>query len=156
MPIEVSLSGSGEIRYTRFLTCKEGMACQEFFFGEKPTMLIEVEVFTAVVAAAVGIHLVSIYGDTITMMTPDLHYKPISLKKGKYQFEILINEVLMPGEYYFNLSLSQHHSGGDIDFIESVGTLRVLRDSIDEQLDYPWATVHGYYRANSEWKIKRI
>ena len=156
LPQGTSLHGSGEVRFTRFLPCKDGQGCEEFFFGERPILLVEVEVFTAISDASVGIHLVSVYGDTVTMIAPDKNYKPISLEKGKYEFEVLLEEVLMPGEYSFNLSISKYNAGADIDFVESVGTIRILRDSIDEQLDYPWATVHGYYRANSEWKIKRI
>jgi lipopolysaccharide transport system ATP-binding protein len=151
-----SLQGTGEIRYTRFLTCKNNEGCVEFFFGEKPSLIIEVEVFKAVSDPAIGIHVVSVYGDTITMITPDKNYKPIPLEKGKYQFKVLLDEVLMPGEYSFNLTISKYNTGSDIDFIESAGTIRILRDSVDQQLDYPWATVHGYYKPRSNCETIRI
>lgn len=156
LPTNASLSGTGEIRFTRFLPCKENEGCEEFFFGQRPTLLVEVEVFSTVSDASVGIHVQSIYGETITMIAPDINYKPISLEKGKYQFKVLVDEVLMPGEYSFNLSISKYNTGADIDFLESVGTIRILRDSMDQALDYPWATVYGHLKPRSEWDIKRI
>lgn len=156
LPKGISLQGTGEIRYTRFLPTKEGMGCEEFFFGESPVLLLEVEVFTTVTDAAVGIHVLSIYGETVTMIAPNKNYKPISLEKGKYQFKVLLDEVLMPGEYSFNLSVSKYNTGADIDSVEAVGTIRILRDSIEHDLDYPWATVHGYYKPRSSWEMKRI
>jgi hypothetical protein len=117
---------------------------------------LEVEVFKTVNDAALGIHVLSVYGDTVTMIAPDKNYKPISLEKGKYEFEVVLDEVLMPGEYSFNLSVSKYNTGSDIDSVEAVGTIRVLRDSIEHDLDYPWATVIGYYKPRSNWNIKRI
>ena len=156
LPKGISLHGTGEIRYTRFLPIKKGVGCEEFFFGERPVLLLEVEVFTTVTDAALGIHVLSVYGDTITMIAPDKNYKSISLEKGSYQFEVVLEEILMPGEYTFNLSVSKYNTGSDIDFVESVATIRVLRDSIDQALDYPWANVIGYFKPRSNWNIKRI
>jgi hypothetical protein len=90
------------------------------------------------------------------MLTPDKNYKAIELLKGKYQFKIDIDEILMPGEYSFNLTVSKYQTGSDVDFLESIGKLNVQRDSIDHALDYPWATVHGHLRPRSEWTITQI
>lgn len=156
IPKGLGMHGTGEARYTRFHVQKNGIGCEDFFFGEKPSLLIEIEVYQDISDAIIGVHLVNMYGEKILMMTPDKNYKAVMLEKGTYQFSIEIDEVLMPGEYSFNLSISKYNSGSDIDYLESVGTLRVLRDSIDHALDYPWATVHGFLKPRSEWNIKRI
>lgn len=156
IPKGSSLRGSGEVRFTRFLPYKDEQGCEDFFFGEKPSLLIEIEVFSDVSDAAIGLHIINVLGDTITMAAPNENYKSISLEKGKYKFEVSLQEVLMPSEYSFNLSISKYNTGADIDSVESVGTIRILRDSIDHDLDYPWATVHGYFKPRTSWKIKRI
>lgn len=156
IPKGSSLHGSGEVRFTRFLPYKDEQGCEDFFFGEKPSLLIEIEVFSDVSDAAIGLHIINVLGDTITMAAPNENYKSISLEKGKYEFEVSLQEVLMPGEYSFNLSISKYNTGADIDSVESVGTIRILRDSIDHDLDYPWATVHGYFKPRTSWKTKRI
>lgn len=156
IPPGSSLHGTGEARFTRFLPYKNDVSCDDFFFGEKPSLLVELDVKEHIGDAIVGVHLVNIYGEKIFMLTPDKNYKAIELKKGRYQFKIDINEVLMPGEYSFNLTVSKYHSGADVDFLESIGKLTVQRDSADHALDYPWATVHGYLRPRSEWTITHL
>lgn len=151
----MSLYGTGEARFTRFMPHKDGVSCLEFFFGEKIGAIIELEVFSKVVDAALSLHIMSIYGDTVAMCTPDVNYKPILLDNGKYQFEVEINDVLMPGEYTFNLAISKHNTGSSIDYLESVGTIRVLRDAAEHDLDYPWSTVHGYFKPKSHWQVKK-
>ena len=106
--------------------------------------------------ASVGVHVKSVFGDTIMMIAPDENYKAIALKEGKYQFKVILNDVLMPGEYSFDLSISQYSTGSDIDFLESVGKIQVHKDSLDHKLDYPWATVHGYFKPTADWEIKKI
>lgn len=156
IPKGLSLHGTGEARYTRFLVTKNGDGCEDFFFGEKPILLAEIEVSENIPDAIVSMHLVNMYGEKVLMLTPDKNYKSVSLEKGKYQFNVLLDEILMPGEYSFNLSISKYNTGSDTDFLESVGSVRILRDSIDHNLDYPWATVHGFFKPRSEWEIKRI
>ncbi len=156
IPSGVSLHGTGEARFTRFLPFKNGVSCDDFFFGEKPSLLLELDVKENIGDAIIGVHLVNIYGEKIFMMTPDRNYKSIELRKGKYQFKIDIDEVLMPGEYSFNLSISKYNSGADVDFLESIGKLTIQRDSVDHELDYPWATVHGYLRPRTEWTITQL
>jgi lipopolysaccharide transport system ATP-binding protein len=152
----LSMHGTGEARFTRFLTYKNNINCDDFFFGEKPALQVELEVKENIYDAIIGVHLVNIYGEKIFMLTPNKNYKSIELLKGKYHFNIDIDEVLMPGEYSFNLSISKHHSGADVDFLESVGKLTVQRDSVDHELDYPWATVHGYVSPRSNWTITHL
>jgi lipopolysaccharide transport system ATP-binding protein len=156
IPQGLSLHGTGEARFTRFLPYKNNTSCDEFFFGEKPSLLLEAAVNISLHDAVVSVHLVNMYGEKIFMLTPDKNYKSINLEKGKYQFKIDIDEVLMPGEYSFNLSISRYHSGSDVDFLESIGKLTILRDSVEHSLVYPWATVHGYLRPRSEWTITHL
>lgn len=152
----LSLHGTGEARFTRFLPIKNGIGCNEFFFGEKPKCLIELKVKKDIPNAALAIMIISIYGETIAMATPDKYYKSIKLGEGKYRFEVVFNDILMPGDYSFSLSIAENNSGGSIDFIESAGSIKILKESISKDLDYPWNVVHGFYKPSSNWDIIKI
>lgn len=152
----LSLNGTGEARFTRFLPVKNNTGCTEFFFGEKPKCLIELQVDKEITSAALSLMIVSIYGETIGMTTPNMNYKPIELSKGKHRLEVLLNDTLMPGNYSFNLLIAEHNSGASIDFLESVGSIRILKDSIKKDMDYPWDVIHGYYKPNSDWEINKL
>jgi ABC-type polysaccharide/polyol phosphate transport system ATPase subunit len=152
----LSLIGNGDAWFTRFLPVKNNTGCTEFFFGDKPKFLIELQVDKEITNAALALMIVSIYGETIGMANPNISYKPIELSKGKYRLEIVLDDTLMPGDYSFNLSIAEHYSGASIDFIESVGSIKILKDSIDKGIDYPWNVIHGYIKPNSQWEIKKI
>lgn len=149
-----SLHGNGSARFTRFMPFKEGKGCSDFFFGEHPKFKIELEIFDGISDAVLSIYIISIYGEVIAMGTPG-NYKGLSLDKGKIQMEVALEEVLMPGEYTFNLGVAKRSNGESIDYVESVGSIRVLKESMDDKIDYPWNVIHGYYMPNTNWTIKQ-
>lgn len=152
----LSLQGSGEARFTRFKSLKNGNGSIDFFFGENPTFIIEIEVFKQIKNAFIGMLVKSVHADTLALATPDEKYNTIDLDEGKYQFEVKLNEVLLPGEYNFNLMIAQVKEQGMIDFVESVGSIRILRDSLDPDMTYPWTTVHGYFKPDSSWTTIKL
>ena len=157
IPATASLHGTGEAKFVLMLVKnQDGEPQEEFYFGEKISVEIQLAVHQDLENVFVGLHLLNIYGEKLAMDVIDKNYKPISLKKGLYSFKVFMDELLMPGDYSFGLSVSHFYSGSDIDYIESFSTLKVLRESVDKELDYPWPTVHGYFQPNSHWQLEKI
>lgn len=149
-----SLHGSGKARFTRFVPLKSGKPNKEFFFTDHPDFLVELEVYKKLPAVWVAILITNLYGETISMMTPN-DYKTIDLENGTYQFHVTLNEKLLPGDYSFNLFIAENKKGGSVDALESVGQIKVLKDSSDLEIDYPWDVIHGYYKPDSFWNINK-
>jgi lipopolysaccharide transport system ATP-binding protein len=145
-----SLYNDGRAHFTRFLTTKENEACGEFFFGEFPHIHLELEAYECLNDVVFTIFLVSIYGETIAMFTPK-EFEPMTIEKGKVVIRVMLTEVLMPGEYSFNLGVMENQSGNSIDYVESVGNITVMKDAASSQQDYPWNVVHGYFKPRSKW-----
>jgi hypothetical protein len=155
LPQGISLHGTGEIRFTRFLTMKDNVACDEFFFGDTLILCIEIEAYMDLSDVSIDIYVLSVYGDTVMMVTPDPNYKPRMIEKGKHRIHVLMDELLMPGEYSFHLSLAKHKNGASIDFIESAGAVKIFRDSLDPKLNYPWVRINGHVKPRSEWTFDK-
>lgn len=156
--IEVALSrnGTGEGKFTKFLPVNLlNEAVLEFFFGEQITFVAELEIERAIEDAIISIQVTNIYGETISMIV-DENYRSHKLETGKVSIRVELLEILMPGEYSFNLGLYRKSNGANIDFIESVGRIKVLKDSIDRSIDYPWPTIHGYFKPKSKWVINKL
>mgnify|MGYP001097290452 FL=1 len=149
-----SLHNNGEAHFTRFLPVKNGEACSEFFFGELPELLIEIDANTTLEDAVFTVFLSSIYGETIAMFTPN-DYEPTRVDKGITKIKVQFNEVLMPGEYSFNLGVAKYSNGESIDFVESVGDLRIMKEASKDQNDYPWNVIHGYIKPRSNWVFQK-
>jgi lipopolysaccharide transport system ATP-binding protein len=152
----ISLHGTGDVKFTRFLTLKQDQACEQFFFGERPTICIEIEAFKDIPNACIDIHVVSLFGETIMMITPDFNYKPRMIEKGKHQIHVMVEELLMPGEYSFHLSVASHPTGLSLDFIEAAGNVKILRDSLDLELNYPWQKITGHVKPRSKWNFDKL
>jgi hypothetical protein len=90
------------------------------------------------------------------MSVQDEWYKPVSVAKGRYALEIDFQEVLMPGNYSLGLGLFYFNTGAAIDFVESFYPFTVLKESKTHNMEYPWATVHGYVKPKTTWRIKQL
>lgn len=157
IPKGLSLHGTGEARFTSCLAeDMHGKIKTEFFFGENITAHIRLHAKQNLNNVVLAVHVVSVYGERLAMATPDFNYKPISLEAGIHDIKVLFEDSFMPGDYSFALSLSFHNNGADIDFIESFFNFKILRDSIQKELDYPWGTVHGFLRPKTAWSIQKV
>ena len=83
-------------------------------------------------------------------------YKPLSLKEGLFEISVKFNEQLMPGNYSIGLTISFFHTGATIDYIESFYPFTVKKESREKNIEYPWATIHGYIKPNTKWTINKI
>jgi lipopolysaccharide transport system ATP-binding protein len=157
IPPDINSFGTGEARFTKLLLKnKDGIPQSEFYFGEILNIEIILEVYVNLPGVQIGLHLMNMYGEKIAMDVPDKNYKSHPLQKGTYKFDVKFKEVLMPGSYSFGLSVAHYNSGSAIDFIETFAAFKILRESIDKGLDYPWPTVHGHFRPHSIWQIENI
>jgi lipopolysaccharide transport system ATP-binding protein len=156
IPVGTSSHGTGEARFTKLLLKNnDGTPRNEFYFGEFLNIEILLEVYENIPGVQIGLHLLNMYGEKIAMDVPDKNYKSHPLEKGKFCFNITLKEVIMPGSYSFGLSISHYNSGADIDFIETFAAFKVLRESVDKNMDYPWPTIHGHFRPDSIWQIEK-
>jgi lipopolysaccharide transport system ATP-binding protein len=157
IPSGTSSHGTGEARFKKLLLKNRDMIPQnEFYFGESIGVEIELDVYEDIPGALIGLHLLNMYGEKMSMDIPDKSYKPYPLKSGKYKFKVTLSDVLMPGNFSFGLSLSHFSSGSDIDVIETFAAFKILKESVNKDMDYPWLTVHGYFRPNSIWEIEKM
>lgn len=156
IPKRLSLSGTGEARFTHCIAeDMHGKIKTEFFFGENLSASIKLDVKEDINHVLLSVYLVNMYGERIAMATPNTNYTAISLEKGMYAIKVLFEDTFMPGDYSFAMSLSFYHTGSDIDFIESFCNFKILRDSEKKDLNYPWLTVHGFFRPKTSWSIQK-
>jgi hypothetical protein len=72
-----------------------------------------------------------------------------------YSAKINFKDVLMPGNYNVNLGLSHLISGNAIDWVEGVCAFRVNKETAHSNTEYPWTTIHGYFKPNVSWTIEQ-
>lgn len=157
IPDNLSLHGTYEAKFKKMLIRNIlGETQSSFSFGEKFKVELELEVKRDLKDVFIGIFLLNVYGEKIAMDLLDKNYKSFSLNKGIYRFTIQMDDLLMPGDYSFGMTISNFFSGTDIDYVESFSTLKIIKESINRDLNYPWSTVHGYFRPQSNWITEKI
>lgn len=155
---EQRVSGTGEAQFKKILTydLKGDEIKSEFYFGEHFRIVFDLKVNKDLEDIFIGLHLFNVFGEKIALDMPDKNYRPQIIKKGNQRFVVDFKEVLMPGDYFFGLSISHFFSGSDIDVVENIANFKVLRDSFNDELNYPWPTIHGYTQVNSVWNSSTI
>jgi lipopolysaccharide transport system ATP-binding protein len=158
IPDSKRLYNTGE---AKFLECRmsneDGVVANEFYFRESFNIQLILEAQKKLNSVNLAIGIVSKYGEVIAFSaSKDEKYGPIDIESGKTQFSLVIKENLMPGDYFLNLSASYSLSGSSIDFIEYFYPFKVLKETKENDFEYPWATVHGYVELRSNWNIKKI
>jgi lipopolysaccharide transport system ATP-binding protein len=157
IPDGSSLHGTGEARFVKVRTTDEDNVFQkDYHFGDKIYIEILLDVFKDLTDVILGVHILTVYGEKLAMIIPDQNYKPSSFNEGRHKMIIGLNDRLMPGEYSFSLSVSYLYTGQDIDVVENVSNIRISRDSVDTNLQYPWPTIHGYFQPSADWIISKI
>ena len=115
----------------------------------------EIDITKPIVDGSLIVCIVNQYGERVLMAVEDEKYKPQSFEKGQYLTTIDFEENLMPGNYSLSLSIAYFHTGSCIDFIESFYSFTVSKESKAQNMEYPWATIHGYIRPKTKWKINK-
>lgn len=155
IPPDLSIYHTGEAKFKRASVLNSrNEKVKELEFLEKFKVEVEVEMVKDVFETALMLFIVNSYGERIMMSVENDKFKPVSLTKGTHLINIDFNEQLMPGSYSLSLSIAHYHSGAAIDFIESFYPFTVSKESKTENMEYPWATIHGYIRPKTKWTIK--
>lgn len=157
IPDDFSEYGTGEAKFRKIsILSSNNQQKRRFFFSEEINIVFELEVFKDLPSVTIGWKLVNNFGETIMMDPLDKTFSAFSLEKKKYRFRVKLNEVLLPGEYYITLTISQYGSGSGIDFVPMVKSFEILKESVSKVVGYPWDTVHGYSIPKTEWKQEII
>lgn len=157
IPDTLSLYNTGEAKFKRahILNEKNEMV-KELEFTEKFKVELEVELTKDIPEAALCVFIVNQFAERLMMSVENEKFKPVALQKGRNSISIQFNEELMPGNYALSFSLAHFHTGSSIDFIESFYPFAVSKESKTRNMEYPWATVHGYIKPKTNWTIKKI
>ena len=153
IPENMSLHNTGEGRFTFVkLKDKEGVYKKELYFKENFSVQFKFKAEKELNDVSLSVFIVNSYGENILMSNESSKYKPQNYPTGENEFEVEVNEFLMPGNYSIGLALSYYHTGSSIDHIESICEFKVFKEAKAKDFEYPWATVHGYTVPHTNWK----
>jgi lipopolysaccharide transport system ATP-binding protein len=153
IPEKLSLHNTGEGRFTFVKVLdEEGDAKKELYFKQKFAVHFKFNVEKDIENVSLSVFIVNSHGENILMATENENYKPANHKKGISEYIISFNEQLMPGNYSIGLAASYFHTGSSIDYVESVCDFKVIKETKEKDMEYPWATVHGYTVPKTTWK----
>jgi len=157
IPSDLSLYNTGEAKFKKaFVLNSELKKTDTLDFLEPFSVQFEMDILKPIVDCTLILCIVNQYGERVLMAAEDEKYKPQSFEKGRYSTMIAFEENLMPGNYSLGLSIAYFHTGSSIDFIESFYTFTVSKESKAKNMEYPWATIHGYIRPKTKWKINKL
>ncbi len=157
IPETLSLHNTGEAKFiSALLFNSNGFKSEELDFCENFSITSKLRVNKDLENVFISFFIVSQFGDKIMMGVENDLYKPLSLKEGLFEISVKFNEQLMPGNYSIGLAISFFHTGATIDYIESFYPFTVKKESKKINIEYPWATIHGYIKPNTKWTINKI
>lgn len=144
IPKSLSTYNTGEAKFESIELLNELNALtRKLFFCEKFTLRILLNVFKPLYNVLANIFILNAFGEKIVTYASGKKFQSMHIEAGRRQIELACNESLIPGEYSLCLALSYHNTGKAIDYIESVYSFEVLKDSRDGTFDYPWITRNG-------------
>ena len=86
----------------------------------------------------------------LTAQNIDGERPPAALPAGLHEIDAELRTTLLPGDYSLTLAVHRR-SGVTLDFVEQALGFSVLNVSKSGGDHYPWPTVRGYVRPESEW-----
>lgn len=157
IPLSLSTYNTGEAKFKKaFVLNSEFRKVDRLDFLEKFSVQFEMEVYQHLVDCSLTVYIVNQYGERILMAAENEKYTPTIFEKGIYTISLDFDDNLMPGNYSLGFGLSYFHTGSSIDFIESFYTFTVNKESKAKNMEYPWATIHGYVCPKTKWKINKL
>lgn len=157
IPEDLSLYNTGEAKFKSvcIVNLKDQMV-KELEFTEEFGIETELEIKKELKDVALSFYIVNQFGERIIMAYVDESFKPISFEIGTHKIKLDLQEQLMPGNYSIGLAVAYYHTGSSIDFVESFYPFTVSKESKTKNMEYPWATVHGYIKPKTKWTIKKM
>lgn len=147
-------SGTGEMRFEAICLYNSlGIATTTLDFLETFSIEIHAEIIKKIEKVSLCVFVVNQYGERVLMAVENEKYEPSNFESGKIKFKVEMRDHLMPGNYSFGLAANYFHTGGDIDFVESCYPFTIGKESKTENMEYPWATIHGYIKPKTNWKL---
>jgi lipopolysaccharide transport system ATP-binding protein len=157
IPQELSVYNTGEGKFlTAVVMNSKGMKATELEFLDTLRIRLTFKANKRLENVFPSVFIVNQYGDRVLMAVENEKYKPLTLESGITEFTIRLNEKLMPGVYSLGMSMAHFHTGAAIDYVESFYPFTVSKESAHENIEYPWETVHGYIKPETEWKINLL
>jgi lipopolysaccharide transport system ATP-binding protein len=157
IPANLSLYNTGEAKFkTAQVLSLDETPKTELFFKENFMINFTLEVMQKIENVIISVFIVNAYGENVLMAVDNELYKPGNLEAGTHDYSVKFNERLMPGDYSIGLSISFFYTGSMIDYVDSFYNFKVIKESEDKSMEYPWVTVHGYTEPKTTWIKKKI
>lgn len=153
IPENLSTYNSGEAKFkTIEVTDWDGNRVDELFFTQPFKIKFQIEINKDLQSVLLSIFVLNTYGEPVMMAVDNNKFFPANYEKGVYEMEIEFSENLMPSEYSLGLNISHYHTGSSIDNVERLHKFRVVKETKEKEMEYPWSTVHGYSFPKTKWK----
>jgi lipopolysaccharide transport system ATP-binding protein len=144
----------GKGKFTRVWLCNSiHNKTSELEFLEPGLVYFVFDALEDISNVMVSVIILDQYGGAVLMGCPGPAYKPVDIKKGTTTFSFMIRENLMPGKYYISLGLSFFTSGQSLDWNTEVYSFDVTMQNTFENVEYPWHTIHGTVKPQSNVEI---
>jgi lipopolysaccharide transport system ATP-binding protein len=157
IPNDLSTYGNGEAKFKSVLLINSiNSPTRKLFFCENFTLRIKLNVFRYLENVIVNIFILNAYGEKIVTYSSGKNFQSMAIEEGSKLIEVGCNESLIPGEYSLCLLIAYHNTGNSIDYVESVYSFEVLKDSRNGTFDYPWVTRNGIVYSDQIIKISQV
>jgi lipopolysaccharide transport system ATP-binding protein len=149
-------SGTGEARFRHVEVLDvEDQPVEELYFAQRFRVRMTLEVLEPVNSAIASVVISAIDGTEVACsFSTDRGKAPFSLSPGWHVLAVDIDVTLLPRAYVLGLALNRT-DGYDIDVVLQTARMSVLNAAATGTDAYPWATLHGYVRAQSSWQAPR-
>jgi lipopolysaccharide transport system ATP-binding protein len=130
----------------------------EFYFGEKFKIVVEIEVLKEIENGLVNILISTNSGENIALLADNKEeiYQVKNYKTGRHQIQVFVDAKFLPLNYSITAMIAHYHNGTPIDWVENVVGFKVSNVGTKKGSDYPWGLVHGYIEPSSSWNYKSI
>jgi lipopolysaccharide transport system ATP-binding protein len=156
IPDHLSLYNTGEAKFkTVAIFTDEEIQTEELFYKDNFTIVFKMEAVKKIENAIITVFIVNSFGENVLMAVDNELYKPKNFDTGVHEYEVKFNERLMPGSYSIGLSIAYYFTGSMIDYVDSFYNFRVIKETRDKSMEYPWITVHGYTEPKTQWRKKQ-
>ena len=161
IPLEFSGNiGLGNIKFTRIeLYNEQRVKSRDFLYTEK--ILIKGS-FCIFEEFENGYNISVIVGtiDSQKILFGELNSEgnsnaPEMLDCGEYEFELISDVDLLPGNYSIHLAFSQK-DGTTEEWLERVYDFTIQKAAVNSTDNYKWQNSHGFAKFGIDWSIKKI
>jgi lipopolysaccharide transport system ATP-binding protein len=150
-------TGSGEARVTRVALLDEhGEPTDQLFLGQRFRIAVTLEVARELEEAVVEIGISAADGTRVlTAQNIDRDRPAFRLTPGRQEVSAVLEANLLPGTFTVDVGLHRIDSA-TVDFVERALDFSTLTVSEDGSEHYPWPSVRGFARPESEWTLEEV